>query len=525
MSDAEPGRRFRRVTRACWIAILAVDAASLAFFASGGLNNLYGDGIAHVAGARLLFDSRTPGYAEIGSVWLPLFHVLAAPLALSDTLWRTGLAGSLVSAAAFAGTAWLVFRLASEMSNALAPGVLALAFLLLSPNLLYGAATPLTESLALFWSVLTVYALFRFSRGGTQKALIGAGLAAFCGTLTRYDEWFVLPFAAAFVFLCRARRPRDRVGETLLFSLIAGLGPLLWLAHNAYRFHNPWEFYDGPYSAQAIYAHQLATTGFRYPTDGSLWCAVRYYLEDLKLVFGPLELVMAALGINAWLRDGALRRRRSAALLLLVPLIFYPVSMAHASVALYVPTLFPYTYYNLRYGLEMAPGLAVFAGFVISPRLSAQVRRWAFAAACAVLALQAGWMLRAGPRKLVMVQEAILNTPCKSPAEQAVIRSLRAHYHGETVLLANGEWPCVMPEVGIPYRNTLTSVNRKYWRKLRFGADRYVGLIIVKRGDAVDELMKAYPKGFTNFELIREQRLAHGSYVAIYRCKRPWGGK
>jgi len=100
--------------------ILAAPLASSYFFYSRGLTNLYGDGIAHMEGARRLWDSLTPGYAEIGSVWLPLFHLLASPLTLSDKLWRTGLAGSIVSTAAFIATAWSVFRLYREMNRSAA---------------------------------------------------------------------------------------------------------------------------------------------------------------------------------------------------------------------------------------------------------------------------------------------------------------------------------------------------------------------------------------------------------------------
>ncbi len=505
----------RKAAALCWIAILAVDGASLAIFQLCGLSNLYGDGISHVEAARRIFDSLTPGYAEIGRVWLPLAHLLAAPLAINDTLWRTGLAGSLISAAAFAGTAWLAFWLSCAMGGSLAPGVLALSAFLLSPNLLYAATTPLTEPLAIFWATLTVCALFRFQQTGGSVA--GAGLAAFCGTLTRYDGWYLLPFAAAFVFFCRSRALRDRIGETLLFCLIAGAGPLLWLLHNAYRFHNPLDFYQGPYSAKAIYAVQVSTTGFRYPTDGSLWISAHYYIEDLKLIFGAWPLALATAGFIAWVLDRRLRSRRSAALLLLIPLLFYSQALAYGGVPIYVPALAPHTYYNLRYGLEMAPGLAVFTAFVLSSRLGKAGRTGVVVAACGLLALQAGAMLRFGPRGLATVQEGILNTPCKSPAELDVIRFLRRHYEGETVLLASGEWPCIMPQLGIPFRNTLTEANQRYWRKLRFGASRYVGLIVVKRGDSVDELMRTYPGAFADFELASKDVLPHGSYVEIYR--------
>ncbi|MGB7590171.1 MAG: hypothetical protein WBO19_02880, partial [Terriglobia bacterium] len=107
--------------------IAAVTVGALYVFYSRGLTNIYGDAVAHMEGARRIFDSLTPGYDEIGSVWLPLFHLLAAPLARSDFLWRTGLAGSIVSSAAFAGTAWLLYRLGTEINGGRSAGILALA--------------------------------------------------------------------------------------------------------------------------------------------------------------------------------------------------------------------------------------------------------------------------------------------------------------------------------------------------------------------------------------------------------------
>ncbi|MCL5670335.1 MAG: hypothetical protein M1423_03425, partial [Acidobacteria bacterium] len=364
----------RRVAIAVWTLIIAVALGSLGFFYAQGLTDLYGDALAHMEGARRLFDSLTPGLGEIGSVWLPLFHLLAAPLAISNHLWRTGLAGSLVSIAAFCGAAWFLFRLGLEMNGNIAAGFVALAGVLLCPNMLYLASTPMTEPLAILWSIVTVYGLFRFHMSGQTRWVVGAALAAFLGTLSRYDEWYVLPFAALFVLLARKDSWPERFYRALLFSLIAGTGPLLWILHNAYRFGNPLEFYNGPDSAQAIYAHQVATTAFRYPTDGSFLISMRYYLEDLKLVVGPWSLELAALGLVAWAVDRHLRARRAAALLLLVPLPFYVQAMAHAGVALYVPTLIPHSYYNLRYGLEMLPAIVLVPSFLFSAALSQKIR-------------------------------------------------------------------------------------------------------------------------------------------------------
>ncbi len=503
------------------VAIVVVALANLHFFVSRGLTDIYGDAIAHMEGARRIFDSLTPGYPEIGSVWLPLFHLLAAPLAINDYLWRTGLGGSLISTGAFVATGWLLFRLATEMNRSVAAGIVALAVVLLCPNYLYLVSTPLTEPLALLWSVLVVYGLFRYRESGKLQPLLLAAAAAFLGTLTRYDEWYVLPFAALFILLARGDSWETRIRRTVIFSVIAGAGPVLWLLHNAYRFGNPLEFYNGPFSAKAIYAHQLATTGFPYPTDGKVLLSARYYIEDLKLVMGAWPLELAVLGLIACVASTRDLARRSAVFLFLVPLPFYINAMAYAAIPLYVPTLFPHTYYNIRYGLEMIPAVALSASFILSWRLPNRVRYGLLAALLVVLGAQAASMASGGSHKLVVVKEGILNNPCRSKLQQAIIRFLRGRYDGQRILVAVGEWPCVMPEVGIDYRDTISETNEKFWAKMRTDPERWVEWIIRGQGDAVDELMRAYPQAFKDFALVDEAKFPGEGSLEIYRRRSP----
>ena len=502
------------VVAAC---IAAVTVGALYFFYSRGLTNVYGDAIAHMEGARRIFDSLTPGYDEIGSVWLPLFHLLAAPLASSDFLWKTGLAGSIVSSAAFAGTAWLLYRLGTEINGGRPAGILALAGILLSPNLLYLAGTPLTEPLAIFCAVLMVYELFRYRETGRLRALLGAAGAGFFGTLTRYEEWYVLPFAALFVLLARRQSWESRIRHALVFSIISGAGPMLWLLHNAWRFGNPLEFYNGPFSAQAIYAHQVATTAFPYPTDGKLLLSARYYIEDLRLVIGVWPLELAILGLVAWAANRRVWGRGAVAFLFLVPLPFYIHALAYAAIPLYMPTLFPFTYYNLRYGVEMVPALALFPAFLLPGGMPRRRRYGLLAFFVVLLAWQSYSLFAGGAKELAVVKEGILNAPCRSQRQQAIIRFLRDYYDGQRILMAAGKWACVMPEVGIPYRNTITETNRRYWRGLRPDAGKWVEWIIRGEGDAVDELMRAYPQAFARFELLERDSFPNEGSVAIYR--------
>jgi hypothetical protein len=499
------------------ILILGVTCASLHFFYARGLSDLYGDGLAHMEGARRIFDSLTPGYREIGSVWLPLYHLICSPLAINDFLWRTGLAGGLVSSAAFALTCYLLFRLGAEINRNLAAGLVALAGALMCPSYLYLASTPLTEPLALLWAALVVYLLFRYAQSGSWKSLAGAAAAAFLGTLTRYEGWNVLPFATLLVFFLRPYSWRQRLLRASFFAAVAGTGPLLWLVHNAYRFGNPLEFYNGRGSALDIYAHQLATTAFPYPTDGSLLVSTRYYLEDLKLVIGAWALELAVLGLVAW----CVRMRRSwrgaVAALFIVPLPFHIQAMAHAAVPMYMPTLFPYTYYNLRYGMEMIAAVALFPSFVFSPRLGKKLRVTLLIIFLAVLGRQSAVLTAAGPREMPVVKEGILNTPCRARRQRAIIEFLRGHYDGKRVLVAVGKWPCVMPEVGIYFRNTITNQNRGYWALMRTEPEKWVGWIIRGEGDVIDSLMQAYPRAFTDFEVVDQGTFPGEGGYKIYR--------
>ena len=507
------------ITVAVWAAILGVAFGSLHLFYTRGLTQLYGDTLAHMEGARRVFDSLTPGYPGTGSVWLPLFHLLAAPLALNDHLWRTGLAGSLISVAAFCLSAWFLFRLALEMSASLAAAFVTLAVFLFCPSMLYLASTPMTEPLAILWAVLAVYGLFRFQMSGHTLCVVGAAVAALLGTWTRYGEWYVLPFAALFVLLARKDAWRVRFRHAVLFSLIAGAGPVLWILHDAISYGNPLDFYNGPDSAQAIYAYQVATTAFRYPTDGSILISVRYYVEDLRLIMGPWCLVLAALGLMLWMIERRYRTRRAATLLLLVLFPFYIQAMAGAAVALYVPTYFPHSYYNLRYGIEMLPGIALLASFVISPTLSRGFQTGMLAVCLAVLGVQNAWMFAGGARQLPVVKEGLLNTPCNTRPDQALIAFFRSHYDGQTILMQSGEWPCVAPTLGIPYRRILSGGNRKYWRQIPNGAQKLVEWVVSGERDPVDILMRAYPKAFRDFEPVYHEDFPQLQSITIYRRK------
>ncbi|HET9792454.1 MAG TPA: hypothetical protein VFR08_14245, partial [Candidatus Angelobacter sp.] len=121
---------------------IAVSAASLIFYYRQNAILLYGDAVAHINIARRVFDSRTPGIFQLGTVWLPLPHLLDIPFVINDRLWQTGVGGSIVSIAAYIAGVFGIFRLLRSMGSPLAAWTAALIYAL-NPNLIYMQATPM----------------------------------------------------------------------------------------------------------------------------------------------------------------------------------------------------------------------------------------------------------------------------------------------------------------------------------------------------------------------------------------------
>ncbi len=81
-----------------WLAT-CVSILSFLFYFKAGEVLLYGDAIAHIDIARRVFDSKTPGLLQLGTVWLPLPHLLMIPFLISKHMWQSGAGGSIPSMA------------------------------------------------------------------------------------------------------------------------------------------------------------------------------------------------------------------------------------------------------------------------------------------------------------------------------------------------------------------------------------------------------------------------------------------
>src|SRR5260370_1153500 len=235
----------------------------------------YGEGGGEVNVGGGIGDSRTPGYDQIGTVWLPLLHVMTLPLVGNDRWWRSGLAGAIPSSACFVLAGLFLFAAMRRAAESSAAAWAALGLFALNPNLLYLQSTPMMEPVFLGGFMALLYFTILFRDTQSVGAVIGAALASLAASLSRYDGWFAIPFVTLY-FLFAARRRKLVIAG--IFAMIAALGPLYWLAHNWWLYNNTLEFYNGPYSPRAIYERALAQKMDPSPGDhdwGKAWLFFR----------------------------------------------------------------------------------------------------------------------------------------------------------------------------------------------------------------------------------------------------------
>jgi len=315
--------------------LTVISAAAVWWCASHGYTLYYGDAEAHLNIARRVLDSRTPGPEQLGTVWLPLPHVLMLPFVAREPWWRSGVAGAIPSAVGFVVAGVFLYAAARRLYTSAAAALAAALLFALNPNMLYLQSTPMNEAIfaaalaALLWSTVA----FRDSQSAWTVLLAAA--ASNAASLTRYEGWFLIPFVALYILITARRK-----SHALLFAVLAALGPLAWLAHNQYYYSNALEFYDGDFSARAIYARQVVAGGARYPGDHNWSQAIQYYFAAVTLTQGWTLLLLGAMGAVAAL----VKKMWWSLLLLALPPVFYIWSMHSSGTPLFVPTLWPHSW-------------------------------------------------------------------------------------------------------------------------------------------------------------------------------------
>jgi hypothetical protein len=517
-----------------WLATCVSVFSFLVYFQRGDCL-LYGDAVAHINIARRVFDSKTPGLLQLGTVWLPLPHLLMIPFLISDEMWQRGVGGSIPSMVAYVLGVIGMFRLVRgvlsrgaepDRAARFAAWTSALVFAA-NPNLIYMQTTAMGEAIYLALFIWSVVYFSEFVRGDA-KALTKCGLCLFAACLTRYDGWFLAAAIAATVVwlsllsgkgaaprILAFRVPRAAV---VRFVLIAAAAPSLWLAYNGIVYRNPLEFANGPYSAKAIERRTENSGSQGHPGSGNPVLAGMYFLKSAEVNLAEnawlqrvwILIALAGVGSAAFSRrpqPGGPRAFSPGAwlppLFLLLPLPFYALSVAYGGVPIFIPPWWPFSHYNVRYGLQLLPAFGAALAICVhravrSEEWNLRLRLACVLGAFALVIASYASIWRTEPESL---KEAQVNMRTRNQLEAQLAIWLRKLPPNSTLLMYLGDHVGAVQQAGIPLKRVINEGNHRTWRQ---PADpnglwehaladpaRYADYVVAFEGDGVWQAVQA----------------------------------
>lgn len=491
------------------MALVAISVSAAWWHFSQGYTLYYGDAQAHLAIARRIFDSRTPGRFQIGTVWLPLPHVAMLPFVSNGAWWRSGLAGVFPSAAAFIVAGAFFWMAVRRMLHSKMAAWTAMLVFALNPNLLYLQSAPMTEAFLFAALMALLYATIWFHQSGSMGALLLAAAASNAASLTRYEGWFLIPFVAAFFAFSSHY---DRLRNACLFAVLASAAPLAWVAHNYWWYGDPLEFYRGEWSAKAIYQRSLAQGMERYPGDHHWWKAITQFGEAARLCAGNVLWYLGLAGITAAL----LKRAWWAVTLLSLPPIFYVLSVYSSGTPIFVPHLWPNSYYNTRYGLALLPLLALGAGAIAA----LPAPRWRPTAGAAILAaVSIPWLAYPRADAWICWKESEVNSVARRAWTSEAAAYMKGYYRPrDGVFSGLSDLVGIFREAGIPLAEVLHEGNHPAWNAAVARPDLFLHetWAVAIAGDAVSTALQNR-RGGSRYKCVKIVTVKDAPVIEIYR--------
>lgn len=447
------------------------------------------DARGHLVVARRIIDSLTPGWQQVGAVWLPLPHLINALPVQVDAWYRSGASAVVVSvlahAAATGALAWIVRDLTGSAWATLA----AAAMFGLNPNLLYLQATPMTEPLFLACTLVAVSQLMAWARQPGPTTVVGLFFVAACWT--RYEAWPVSATAISAAAYARWRmgsRVQDAVREVFPIAVYP-IGAAVAFMVFSRVVVGEWFVSSGFFVPDPVYASPRAATA-------AIWAGTTSLTNQWTTA-------VAAAGFLVLLGRSLGWRRHAPALV--------ACSLAATAVLPWLAFLQGHPF-RVRYMVPLLAIEAVSAGVLVGV-----VRYGTVPLALAFLGLAVTAPTpfdRAAP----MILEAQLERP-QALGRHAVSTCLSDGYDGQTILASMGSLGHYMQELsneGFAVRDFLHEGNGDLWLNALDRPRPYVGWILIEEeaegGDSLAALARERPSFLEGF-----RRVCEGAGVALYR--------
>ncbi len=504
--------------------VLAVSATAYSF--KHDLIIAYGDAESHLDIAKRIVNSITPGFAQMGGIWLPVPHLLMLPFIWSDFMWRTGLAGSMVSGICYLISTIYIYKTSMVLTkNKLASFAAALVFAT-NPNILYMQSTPMTElTLIAFFNLSTYYFLLYIKDQRNTLALMLASMYAFIASLSRYDGWFLVAFEGLIVIASHFSIPdviktlkehrymrlwnkfQQAQGRAIFYGTVACFGILLWMIWDYLILGDPFYFTNSQFSAKTQQQNWLARG--ELPASHNVGIALLYYLMTSLSNAGVLIFFVGVVGFIVYILDKEQRNKLFIATMLLIPFIFNVFTLYAGQSVIFIPHVTPVSFewrlFNVRYGVMMIPSIAIFIGFLFAKR------QYIGRILIAGFILAQFGLFAIGYSSVISLADGTvgLSSAKRPDAERWIIKN---YDHG-LVLIDDYARTLSIVRSGIPMQDIIYVGNKPYWDESLYAPEKYARWIITQQNDSVwnhviadtatnARLYKYFEKAYTSPEIL-----------------------
>lgn len=479
---------------------LILSAVSIYYYSlylHNGLGLSYNDARSHLDIGRRVVEGLKPGAAQLGSVWLPLNHVLMVILIWNDWMWHSGLAGALWNMISFVGTGLVIYLYLKHFGVSVWGRLTGVAVFAANINILYLQSTAMTEPLLLFTMTYGCYYLMRWHESNNILHLIKAAFWIMLSTLTRYDGWFLLAYASGLIAVQVMRKHGiKRVdGVVVLFLTLAALGIVSWFGWNQLIFGDALYFALGPFSAHA--QQQIMAAAGALPTRGDFMLSVKVYFYALLYNSYTYPVILAWVGMVVMMLDRKLSLSlRLASTALLSPLFFNILALVLGFSVIFVQGISGDTWFNVRYGILVLPTIAIYIGYLVG-----RAREFK-----PLLIISLIFVLFFGfaNQDSVALDDARVGSSQKNVSEVSGYLAKYAKNEPGFILISVASHDAIVFSSGLPMSKYIHEGTGKYWEQATTDPTHWARWIVMRTYDDQDLTWKAVSRvpGFASYHKV-----------------------
>jgi len=505
------------------IVLSIVSIAAFYYYYQNGLGLAYNDARSHLDIGRRVVEGLKPGFAQLGSVWLPLPHLLMTITIWNDFMWHSGLAGAIISMISFVLTGLLIYKFLKHLKVPLIYRFIGVVVFATNINILYLQSTAMTELLLIATMTFASYELLKWGETKNVLNLIKSAFYIMLSTLVRYDGWFLLFWAAGIITLIvfsdeyHANRAKvtenikaaykKTEGTMIMFLTLACFGIGLWLLWNLLIFKDPLYFATGPFSAKSQ-QDQLEVAGV-LQTKHDIFLSIKFYFYALVYNSNAFMVFLAIIGAIALWTDKKLTRDiRLCSTALIAPLFFNIIALYFGHSVLFIQGLSGDTWFNVRYGIMLMPAISVFIAYLFY-----KVRNLK---AVLIPLLFFVIFFSFASNDAVTIDDARVGSSQKNVSEVSGWLAENAKNQKGYILISAASHDAIIFSSGLPMKRFIHEGTGDYWDNATTAPDRWAKWIIVRTYDDNDLTWKSVNKtgAISKYNLVD-----HFPFADIYELK------